>query len=162
MSAPDEQTRMNTHQLTHIGICVSELERSVQFYRDVLGFEEVSRLQMQGAITERLLDIAGGELQAVYLKLGGTVIELLYYPAAGHIAVDVPRPMNRLGLSHISLTVADPDAVAQAIAHSGGKILEQTRFAHEGVTRALFVTDPDGMRIELVRSAGNIGAAPDT
>ena len=151
---------MNTHQLTHIGICVSELERSVQFYRDVLGFEEVSRLQMQGAITERLLDIAGGELQAVYLKLGGTVIELLYYPAAGHIAV--PRRMSRLGLSHISLTVADPDAVAQAIAHSGGTILEQTRFAHEGVTRALFVTDPDGMRIELVRSAGNIGAALDT
>jgi len=151
---------MNTHRLTHIGICVSELERSVVFYRDVLGFEEVSRLEMHGPVTERLLDIAGGALQAVYLKLGGTVIELLYYPVAGHIAVDVPRPMNRLGLSHISLTVADPDAVAQAIAQSGGAILEQTRFAHEGVTKVLFVTDPDGMRIELVTARGDTGAAP--
>jgi catechol 2,3-dioxygenase-like lactoylglutathione lyase family enzyme len=151
---------MNAHRLTHIGVCVAELERSVVFYRDVLGFEEMSRLEMQGPITERLLDIAGGELQAVYLKLGGTVIELLYYPSAGHIAEDVPRPMNRLGLSHISLTVADPDAVAQAIAHSGGAILEQTRFAHEGVTRALFVTDPDGMRIELVRGRSESSAAP--
>jgi catechol 2,3-dioxygenase-like lactoylglutathione lyase family enzyme len=151
---------MSTHRLTHIGICVSELERSVIFYRDVLGFEEVSRLQMQGAVTERLLDIAGGELQAVYLKNCGTVIELLYYPAAGHIAVDVPRPMNRLGLTHISLTVADPDAVAQAIAQSGGTILEQTRFAHEGVTKALFVTDPDGMRIELVRGRSDTNATP--
>ena len=151
---------MNTHQLTHIGICVSHLERSVVFYRDILGFEEMSRLQMQGPVTERLLDIAGGELQAVYLKLGGTVIELLYYPAAGHIAVDVPRPMNRLGLSHISLSVADPDALAQAIAQGGGTILESTRFAHEGVTKALFVTDPDGMRIELVRARGDRPAAP--
>lgn len=151
---------MTTHRLTHIGICVSELERSVAFYRDVLGFEEVSRLQMQGPITERLLDIAGGELQAVYLKLGGTVIELLYYPAAGHLSVDVPQPMNRLGLSHLSLSVTDPDAVAQAIAHSGGTILEQTRFAHEGVTRALFVTDPDGLRIELVRARSDTPATP--
>jgi catechol 2,3-dioxygenase-like lactoylglutathione lyase family enzyme len=151
---------MNSHQLTHIGICVSQLERSVRFYRDVLGFEEVSRLEMQGAVTERLLDIAGGALQAVYLKLGGTVIELLYYPAAGHIAVEVPRPMNRLGLSHISLSVADPDAVAQAIAHNGGTILDRTRFAHEGVTRALFVTDPDGMRIELVRARSGTSATP--
>lgn len=151
---------MSAHRLTHIGICVADLERSTGFYRDLLGFEEVSRLSMQGPITERLLDIAGGELQAVYLKLSGTVIELLYYPAAGHLPTEVPRPMNLLGLSHISLSVADPDAVATAIAQHGGTVLTQTRFAHDGVTRALFVTDPDGMRIELVRASGDTPVTP--
>ena len=39
---------MNVQRLSHIGICVSELERSVAFYRDALGFEEISRLRVSG------------------------------------------------------------------------------------------------------------------
>ncbi len=149
---------MNAHRLTHIGICVSDLDRSVHFYRDVLGFSEVSRLEMAGAITERLLEIEGGSLQAVYLKLGGTCIELLYYPVAGHQSTATPRPMNRLGLTHISLSVMDLPAVVAAVAQSGGKIVQQTSIEQDGITKAIFVTDPDGMRIELVQAAGSVNA----
>ena len=39
---------MTIQRLSHIGICVSELERSVCFYRDALGFQELSRLQVKG------------------------------------------------------------------------------------------------------------------
>lgn len=130
----------------------------MHFYRDVLGFDEVSRLEMAGPVTERLLEIAGGSLQAVYLKLGGTCIELLYYPVAGHQSTATPRPMNRLGLTHISLSVEDLPAVVTAVAASGGTILHQTRIEHDGASRALFVTDPDGMRIELVQASGGVNA----
>ena len=63
---------MTIQRLSHIGICVSELERSVCFYRDVLGFQELCRLQVEGAEAERLLNIDGGELQAVYLERDDT------------------------------------------------------------------------------------------
>ena len=144
---------MNVHRFSHIGICVSELERSLRFYRDVLGFQEVSRLAMKGEITERLLEIAGGELQAVYLQLDGTCIELLYYPAAGHTAGATPRPMNQLGLTHLSLKVKDLAAVVAAIEQAGGLHLEHTLIDLESGSKAGFITDPDGLRIELVQSA---------
>ncbi len=150
---------MSAHRLTHIGICVAELERSLHFYRDALGFEEVSRLKMTGPVTERLLEIAGGDLQAVYLKLDGTCIELLYYPVAGHETLATVRPMNLVGLTHLSLTVADVDAVIAAVAQAGGRPLDHTRIAHDGTSKAIFVTDPDGMRIELVQ-AGNANTPP--
>ena len=151
---------MSAHRLTHIGICVAELERSLHFYRDVLGFEEVSRLEMKGPVTERLLEIAGGELQAVYLKLDGTCIELLYYPVAGHETSATVRPMNLVGLTHLSLTVADIDAVIAAVAQAGGRPLDHTRIEHEGKSKAIFVTDPDGLRIELVQARGNANTLP--
>jgi len=151
---------LNAHRLTHIGICVAELERSLHFYRDVLGFEEVSRLEMKGPVTERLLEIAGGELQAVYLKLDGTCIELLYYPVAGHQTPATVRPMNLVGLTHLSLTVADVDAVIAAAEQAGGRTLDHTRIAHEGQSKAIFVTDPDGMRIELVQARGSSNTPP--
>ena len=52
---------MSVQRLSHIGVCVSDLERSVKFYRDALGFRELSRLAVEGAESERLLDIEGGE-----------------------------------------------------------------------------------------------------
>jgi glyoxylase I family protein len=153
---------MDAHRFSHIGICVSDLERSLLFYRDALGFVEVSRLEMKGAVTERLLDIPGGEIQAVYLKLGATLIELLFYPYAGHQSAASPRPMNKLGLTHLSLVVADLSNVAMAVEHSGGTLLDQTRIEHDGVTMAMFILDPDGMRIELVKASDKPSTVPDS
>jgi catechol 2,3-dioxygenase-like lactoylglutathione lyase family enzyme len=153
---------MTTHHLSHIGICVSDLEHSLRFYRDLLGFAEVSSLQMQGPITERLLEIEGGEMEAVYLVLSGTCIELLYYPVAGHLPAQTPRPMNRLGFTHLSLRVADLDGVVSAVKHAGGGCLEHTRLDMGAQNKAVFVTDPDGLRIELVQSPGDMDALPGT
>lgn len=131
------------------------------FYRDVLGFRELSRLQVKGAEAERLLEIAGGELQAVYLERDGTRIELLYYPVAGHEQNDAPRPMNRLGFTHLSLRVTDLDALVAGIEQAGGKALANTRVDNEAWhSKAVFVTDPDGLRIELLQAPGDPDALP--
>jgi glyoxylase I family protein len=152
---------MNMQRLSHIGICVSELERSVHFYRDVLGFQELSRLQVKGPEAERLLHIAGGELQAVYLERDGTRIELLYYPVAGHEQAQTPRPMNRLGFTHLSLRVADLEVALAAIASGGGTCLADTRIDNDAWgSKAVFVTDPDGLRIELLQAPGDPDALP--
>ena len=133
----------------------------MHFYRDVLGFEELSRLQVTGPEAERLLSIDGGELQAVYLQRDGTRIELLYYPVAGHEATATPRPMNRLGFTHLSLRVADLEAVAAAIEQGGGVNLAQTRVDNAAWgSKAVFVTDPDGLRIELLQAPGDPDALP--
>lgn len=152
---------MSVRRLSHIGICVSDLERSVAFYRDALGFRELSRLAVDGAESARLLDLDDGEVRAVYLERDGTRIELLYYPVAGHRRGDIPRPMNRLGLTHLSLRVDSLEAVIAAVQQTGGEVLAHTRIDHEAWhTSAVFVTDPDGLRIELIKAPGDPNALP--
>jgi catechol 2,3-dioxygenase-like lactoylglutathione lyase family enzyme len=152
---------VSVQRLSHIGVCVSDLEHSVKFYRDALGFRELSRLAVEGAESERLLAIDGGELQAVYLERDGTRIELLYYPVAGYRPGDAPCPMNRLGFTHFSLRVENIDSTIAEVEQAGGRCLADTRIDNEAWhTAAVFVTDPDGLRIELLQAAGDPNALP--
>jgi catechol 2,3-dioxygenase-like lactoylglutathione lyase family enzyme len=63
--------------------------------------------------------------------------------------------MNALGLTHLSLRVDDLDAAAARLVAFGGRLLPQTRVENPRLrARAVFLTDPDGTRIELVESRG--------
>jgi catechol 2,3-dioxygenase-like lactoylglutathione lyase family enzyme len=138
-------------KLSHHGLCVSDLERSLAFYRDGLGFAEVSRLRFEDAGTQRLLGLAGAQLDAVYLRRDGTTLELLHFPRPGTQLGGPPRPMNQVGLTHLSFLVDDLDAVLARLRGLGASVLEETRLAGRGRgPGAIFVTDPDGTRIELV------------
>ncbi len=98
---------------SHVGVCVSDLERSLAFYRDTLGFREVRRLDVSGDETETLLGLQDVDLQAVFLELDGITLELLHYVSPGVRGAGEPRPMNALGLTHLSLRVPDLEAALQ-------------------------------------------------
>jgi catechol 2,3-dioxygenase-like lactoylglutathione lyase family enzyme len=143
-------------QVSHLGICVSVLERSLAFYRDALGFRVESELRVEGEPSETLLGLAPVRLHAVYLVRDGLRIELLHYPAPGHTGDGSPRAMNALGLTHLSLRVDDLDAVLSALEAHGARVLRETRIDNPRLrAKAVFVVDPDGTRIELVESQGN-------
>ena len=147
MSAPDaSDAKPRVRSASHFGVCVSDLERSVGFYRDVLEFAEVARLRFDDDGTRRLLDLPPeGVLEAVYLDRDGWRLELLHYPTPGSVPGDAPRPMNRTGLTHLSFVVDSLPDLAASIELHGGRILEETRL--EGV---VFALDPDGTRLELM------------
>ncbi len=152
---------MTVQLLTHLGICVSDLERSVAFYRDVFGFQEVGRLEPDVEGTRRILEIPNARLQAVYLERDGWRIELLYFPS-GHTPSDVPRPVNQAGLTHLSFRVTDMAALLARVADAGGSLREDSRIDFGGGSSALFVLDPDGTRIELIDAPGDPRAFPGT
>jgi catechol 2,3-dioxygenase-like lactoylglutathione lyase family enzyme len=138
-------------RLSHHGLCVSDLERAVPFYRDGLGFAEVSRLRFTDAGTQKLLGIPGVVLEAVYLRRDGTTLELLHFPQPGTQLAAGPRPLNQVGLTHLSFLVSDLDGVLAKLRALGATVLEATRLDSKGKgSNAIFVTDPDGTRIELV------------
>lgn len=142
--------------LSHVGICVSDLERSIRFYRDGLGFGELHRMEVKGEEAERLLELEPVVLNAVYLERDGTVIELLEFAAPGHEGRDAPRPMNRVGLTHLSLRVSGFDDVLADVEAHGGHVLRDTETRREAWGMAVaFVTDPDGLRIELLEAPGD-------
>lgn len=142
---------MTIRRLSHHGLCVSDLERALPFYRDGLGFAEVSRLRFADAGTQKLLGIPGVVLEAVYLRRDGTTLELLHFPQPGTQLAAGPRPLNQVGLTHLSFLVSDLDGVLAKLRALGATVLEATRLDSQGKgSNAIFVTDPDGTRIELV------------
>ncbi len=147
-------------RLTHIGICVSDLERSLRYYRDLLGFAYEHELSVEGEPSDTLLRLRGVNLRAVYLTRDGLRIELLYF-ASPPAPPARTRVMNERGLTHLSFRVADLDATLDALRAAGERVLEETviRFP-EVQSGAGMVVDPDGQLIELVQAPGDPAAPP--
>ena len=147
-------------RITHVGIGVSDLQRSLRFYRDLLGFTWEHELDVEGEPTDTLLRLRGTKLHAEYLTRDGVRIELLYF--ASPAAPPRPdRPMNQYGLTHLSFRVTDMDAVLEALRAAGERVLEETviRFP-EWQSAACMILDPDGQVIELVQAPGDPAAPP--
>jgi len=149
---------MSIQRLTHLGICVSDLDRSLRFYRDVLGCKEVGQLAMQGGPADTLNGLSGVEVRAVYLERDGWRLELIEFPKPGHVGEPAPRPMNQLGLTHLSLRVDDLDAVCAQLEAAGGGLLPATRLS--GRSQVIMAHDPDGTRLELIEGPGDPNAVP--
>jgi catechol 2,3-dioxygenase-like lactoylglutathione lyase family enzyme len=143
-------------RVSHVGICVSDWRQSLRFYHDVLGFRYLHELEVAGEPASRLLQLEKVELRAVYLEREGVRIELLHYEQPGVVAGPVPRPLNQLGFTHLSLRVDDLDAMLLELREAGVEILDATRIeipaAH---VKAAFICDPDGALIELVQQPGD-------
>ena len=134
---------------SHLGICVSDLERSVRFYRDGLGFEEGPSFAIDYPISEMSGDV---HLTSKFLHSGDLRIELLAFRSPAAFGTPSAH-RNQRGLTHLSFSVDDLDGVAaQAVAH-GGTIIPGTRSTPEGRIHIIFLADPDGTRIELMRHA---------
>src|ERR1700758_1565193 len=93
----------------HTGITVSNLERSLAFWRDVLGFELSHRAHQAGAMAEEITGVKGAELKLAVVKApGGHKIELLEYLAPPDRKRADVRPCD-VGHIHVALVVDDLD-----------------------------------------------------
>jgi catechol 2,3-dioxygenase-like lactoylglutathione lyase family enzyme len=153
-------TRLPIQRLTHVGVCVADLERSLRFYRDLLGFAVEHELTVEGEPTDTLLRLRGTKLRALYLTRDGVRIELLHF-ASPPAPPPRERAMNEHGLTHLSFRVADLDAMVAGLRAAGVRVLEETvlRFP-EFQSAACFIVDPDGQLIELVQAPGDPSAPP--
>jgi len=105
----------------HTGITVSNLQKSLEFWRDVLGFELSHTAHQTGEMAKEITGVADAEIKLAVLKApGGHKIELLEYlapPDRKHVR---RRPCD-VGSVHVALLVDDLDAVLKTITASGWK-----------------------------------------
>ncbi|ULE32951.1 VOC family protein [Mycobacterium sp. IDR2000157661] len=135
---------------SHVCVGVSEIDRSLRFYREVLGMDVVFDVALDGASLSAVTGRAGESGRMVGGLIGGMMVELL---ALG----DVPRYAEgpHIGYTNISLRVADVDAAHRQLqAFDGVRCLPPVEI---GGVRMMFVYDPDDTPIELVELPG--GAA---
>ena len=145
-----------TLSFSHLGICVSDLERSLRFYCEGLGFEQVASHRV-GEEFAALMEFEGVTVESRMVKRDGVTIELLGYVSPAYTGDGHRRPMNQLGLTHLSLRVDDVDQVAAAIEGLGGAVVRETRTTFDLSGHPLdflYCTDPDGVRIELMHLPG--------
>lgn len=146
-----------TITFSHLGICVSDIERSMRFYCDGLGFTPGVRHTI-GNEFARLMELEEVSLQSQFIHHGEVAIELLFYMKPGHHGSTDRRSLTQLGLTHLNLRVDDVDAVADKVREQGGQVYEATRTTFPGQDGPLmdfvYCTDPDGVRIELMRLPG--------
>jgi catechol 2,3-dioxygenase-like lactoylglutathione lyase family enzyme len=140
----------------HTGITVSNLERSLAFWRDVLGFELSHTAHQTGEMAKEITGVPGAELKLAVVKTpGGHKIELLEYlaPAGRERHVDL-RPCD-VSFAHVALVVDNLDEILSAIEASGWKAAGKPQTLQSGPNagkRVVYVRDPDGTTIEFMQA----------
>jgi glyoxylase I family protein len=125
-------------KIDHVEIVTDQLERTVEFYTDVLGF----KLKARDRIDRSSLRVP---LQLVYLELGGTSVELMAYEG-GSVA---PAPADEhLGYRMMALEVTDMQSAIDYLKTKGVAITWGPR-VREGQYARAEIRDPNGYNIEL-------------
>jgi catechol 2,3-dioxygenase-like lactoylglutathione lyase family enzyme len=144
--------------IDHINIVVSDLERSVRFYTEVLGFRETKRALLEGDWIERIVGVCGVRARVAYVvaPAGEPRIELLCYerPAGADPAPN--RVANTIGLRHIALRVDDMAATVAKLKAAGATLFSEPVRVPAGVVKhdagektLVYFLDPDGVILEL-------------
>ena len=124
-------------RLLHTMLRVGNLEKSLQFYCDVLGMTLL-----------RQKEYPGGKFTLAFVGYGDerdhTVLELTYN-------WDVESYDLGEGYGHIALGVDDIYHTCEAIKTRGGKVVREPGPMKHGSTVIAFVSDPDGYKVELIQ-----------
>jgi len=142
-------------KLHHAGIQVADLERSVAFYRDILGFEVVFQWNPQAEYIRTITGYPGADIHAAILRFPGSdaFLEILEYRNVDKTPVDT-RTANP-GTAHLAFFTDDCDALYAELTAKGVKSVNPpvtpTMGPNEG-GRAVYMIDPDGIRVEFITS----------
>jgi lactoylglutathione lyase len=123
-------------RILHTMLRTGDLDRSIQFYTEILGMKLLRRK-----------DYPGGEFTLAFLGYGDesdhTVIELTYNWGVDRYEIGT-------GYGHIAIEVDDVYQAAAEVKTRGGKILREAGPMNAGTTIIAFIEDPDGYPIELI------------
>ena len=148
---------MDAIAISHIAFCVSDIEKSLEFYRDILGMR---------VLFDQVQDTTSGGLPSVYeharqtrrtvhlaLGEGSNAPHLVMTTHPGAAADGTPIKLDQVGISHYSFSVSDTKALAAELVAKGVELagpLENWTDA-QGNIGSFYVRDPDGILVQFDR-----------
>lgn len=149
---------MEASAVSHIAFCVRDVEKSLAFYRDILGMQ---------VVFDQVQDTTQGGLPNVYKHPRKTrrTVHLKYAENAPRLVMTshpdeapdgTPIKLDQVGISHFSFTVNDTRALAQELTSRGVQLagpLESWTDA-QGNISSFYVYDPDGILVQFDRGLG--------
>jgi catechol 2,3-dioxygenase-like lactoylglutathione lyase family enzyme len=148
-----------------VGIPVTDADRSIRFYADVLSFRKTADREVAGASYEHLFGVFGLRLRMVRMQLGDESIELLQFLAPRGRPLPAEFRANDRWFQHVAIIVSDMDrAYATLREHkvehaSTGPQLLPTWNPNAGGISAFYFRDPDGNHLEVLHFPPGKGAA---
>jgi catechol 2,3-dioxygenase-like lactoylglutathione lyase family enzyme len=129
----------------HVGLTVTDIDRSQAWYGEALGFELQLAFELPG-------DVRGAMLRAA----GGARVELFEVPGAapGMSGADPPAAMRMTGFGHVAFETDDLEGTYARVLDAGAGAVWAPRQSPEPGRRMAFIHDPDGNLIELIGPEG--------
>ena len=136
-------------EVRHVRIVVKNMENSLKFYRDILGFEIIRDMDEQGGYINNMLSLDGVQVRTVKLSagMGNTLIELLDFKSHSDNEI---RNFYTIGASHVALTVDNLEDLYKHLSENNIKFNAPPQKSPDGLVKVTFCDDPDGTPIELV------------
>jgi len=147
-----------------VGMTVSDMNASVEFYTRVLTFEKVSDVEVWGEEYERLQGLFGVRMRVVRLRLGDETIELTEYLAPKGRPIPVDSRSNDRWFQHFAVITSDMEKAYTWLrqnrvqhASTGPQTLPAWN-KNAGGIKAFYFKDPDGHALEILQFPGGKGA----
>ena len=148
-----------------VGMTVSDIDRSVEFFTKVLSFEKVSDVEVAGSEYEHLQGLFGLRMRVVRLKLGDEFLELTEYLTPRGRPIPVDSRSNDRWFQHVAIITSDMDRAYGWLrknkvqhASTGPQKLPETIKPAAGI-RAFYFKDPDGHALEVLQFPADKGAS---
>jgi catechol 2,3-dioxygenase-like lactoylglutathione lyase family enzyme len=156
LPAADVPRPLAARAVATVGMTVGDMDRSVAFYRDVLGFVAESDVEVAGDVFERLHGVFGARARVARLRLGDETLELTEYLAPRGRPVPADAAANDRSFQHVAIIVSDMDAAyarlrAAKVPHASTSPQELPAWnAAAGGIKAFYFRDPDGHFLEVL------------
>ena len=139
----------------HTGFTVRSLERSIAFYRDLLGFELVFQWNPKAPYLAELVGYPDVDMHSAIMRIPNSDVslELLEYRGIPRTAVDMAN--GNIGNGHMAFYVDDLESLYERLTKAGVKSVSAPVTPTIGPNRggkAVYMIDPDGFRIELIET----------
>jgi catechol 2,3-dioxygenase-like lactoylglutathione lyase family enzyme len=139
-----------------IGMTVSDMDRSVAFFHEVLTFEKVADCEFHDDAFDRLTGVFGARVRIVDMKLGEETLQLTQYLTPLSRSVPVDSRSNDRWFQHIAIVVRDMDAAYSRLREhkvrpvsTAPQTLPEWNKAAAGI-RAFYFRDPDDHNLEII------------
>ena len=136
--------------IRHFGIVVSDIDKALYFYRDLLGLKIQKDALEKGEFIDNILGLKNVEVRTVKMSADdNNLIELLCYKS--HFKKTMgEKEIFTIGASHPAFTVENLDYEYEKLKEKGVKFNCSPQVSPDGKAKVSFCYDPDGVPVELV------------
>ena len=138
----------------HTSFTVSDLDRSIAFFTEVLGFEMVNRALRDPKLISSITGVPGADIEVAYIQGPGHRLELIQYHGPSERSQVDSRPCDS-GFAHVAYDVDDVEAAVAASAPYQVLPIGEVTVIDKGPNagrKVVYLRDPDGVTIEYIEA----------
>lgn len=134
----------------HVGIVVNDLEKSIHFWQELIGFNIVSDNIEPSPYIEELLSLNAKNLRTVkFSDNKGFIVELLKFDSSNKES-DWQGDLSTTGLTHIALTVESVEQLVNKLNEFSYTSLSKIMKSPNGQVKVVFINGPENLKLEMV------------